>query len=154
MSATAPETQGVRTSTYLAVLGVAALLVLRLLLSGGDGDLSWSDVIASAVFTAAAAVIGLGLVLPRAQRTPPGTAASAAAVLAGLSVVALLFFFFSGAPFVLGASTTVLARSPAAAGAPGRRRAVAGAVGTVVMVLSLIVAALLTASGFDPGMPR
>ena len=135
------------------VASVAAmLLVARHLLSAG-ADVSWSDIVAVAVFTVVALVVGFGLVVPKALGTPPGTAAWAAVALAALSVLVLVVFFFSGAPFVLGYATWFLSRTEVVRAAGGRRPRVSAAVGLAVMVLSVAANVVLLVTSWHPGIP-
>ncbi len=143
-----------RQTSVAVILIVGVLLVLRLFLTAGDGELVWSDLVASAAFTLGAAIIGFAVVVPRALAAAAGAAASAAVVLAVLSVVALVIFFFSGAPFMLGGATWYLGSNASESATGNRRLQAARIVGATVMVASIVICVLLTATGFDPGVPH
>ena len=129
------------------------LLILRHFLSAG-GDTSWSDIAAVALFTGVALVVAFGVVVPKALRTSPATAALAALALAVLGVPVLVVFFFSGAPFVLGYAAWFLSRTSLVRAAGGWRARAAAAVGVGVMVLSLLANLFLVVSSWNPGLPH
>src|SRR3954466_6202332 len=133
--------------------GAAVVLLLRHFLSAG-GDTSWSDIVAVAVFNGVALVVGFGLVVPKALRTSPDTAALAALALAVLSVLVLVVFFFSGAPFVLGYAAWFLTRTSLVRAADGWRPRATEIVGLVVMGLSLLANVVLLVSARNPGLPH
>ena len=144
-----------RAFTTAATIATAAavLLLARHFLSAGGGT-SWSDIVAVALFNGIALVVGFGLVVPKALRTSPDTAALAALALAVLSVPVLVVFFFSGAPFVLGYAAWFLSRTSLVRAAGGWRPRATEIVGLVVMGLSLLANVVLLVSAWNPGIPH
>jgi hypothetical protein len=137
----------------LLAVGVSAALVLRLPLSAGHGNQTWSDIIATAVFAVVGLVIAFGAVLPKALHTPPETAAWAAVGLAVLSVPVLVVFFFSPAPLVLGYASWFLSRTPLVRSATGSRARVAGIVGIVVAALVVAWSLYAMVAHWAPALP-
>lgn len=136
----------------IAVLA-SAVLVLRLPLSAGHGNQTWSDIIVTAVLAAVGLVIAFGAVLPVALRTPPETAAWTTVGLAAISVPVLAVFFFSPAPLVLGYAAWFLSRTPLVCSATGSRARIAGIVGVAVMVLVVAWSVYGMVAHWAPALP-
>lgn len=133
---------------------LAAVLVLRLFLTSGSGDISWSDFAASAVFTLAGYVVGFVLIAPRARGAATAAAATSVIVLAALAVVAALVLFFSGCAVGLGGAAAYLGWSTDVRGVGARRARVGAALGAAAVVFNVAVNVALTISSFHPGLPR
>jgi hypothetical protein len=134
-------------------LAVSAVLVLRLPLSAGKGNQTWSDIVATAVFGAIGLLIAFGAVLPKALHTPPETAAWASVGLAAFSVPVLAVFFFTPAPLVLGYGAWFLSRTPLTRSATGSRARIAGIVGIVVAALVVAWSVYGMVAHWAPALP-
>ena len=135
-------------------LGVSAVLVLRLPLSAGNGNQTWSDIVVTAVIGAVGLLIAFGAVLPQALHTPPETAAWTSVGLAALSVPVLAVFFFTPAPLVLGYAAWFLSRTPLLRSATGPRARIAGIVGIVVAALVVAWSIYGMVAHWAPALPN